>query len=164
LRKYIVYTDGASRCFEKNTKRVGVTYAVIMQQLTDGSTVIVNEVSGVVSEGTNNRSEMLGPLIAIDAIVENDRGPKSILIYTDSDYVVKNFKIVFKKYFTEDRKMVYTDYPNWDLWNHFGRRKMEHDIKIKWIRGHNGDQYNEYCDKMCDAIYRGEIKPTYELK
>lgn len=164
MRKYIVYSDGASRNFDKNTRRVGVTYSVILQELFDGSTVVVDEVSGIIPEGTNNRSEMLGPLIAIDEILEKDKGKKKITIYTDSDYVVQNYKYLFKKFFSKDMKSFYFEYPNSDLWEVIAERKLNNNIEIKWIRGHSGNPYNEYCDFMCNAIYRGEIKPTYKLK
>ena len=163
-RKYIVYTDGASRMFDNRTRRVGVTYAVILQELSDGTLEIVREVSGVAPGASNNRSEMLGPLIAIDEILEHDNGPKTIHIYTDSTYVVSNFKVVLKKFFYKGLREVNDYYPNWDLWGVIGQRKMKHDIKMFWVKGHNGDYYNEHCDTMCDAIYNGEVKATYKLK
>ncbi len=164
MREYIVYTDGASRGFKPGAKRMGVAYAVIMQELNSGETVVVKEVSGIIPGGTNNRSELFGPLIAIDEILEKDKGKKRITIYTDSKYVVDNFRYLFAKFFSFDKKYVYTDYPNSDLWIIMGHRKMENKIEIKWVSSKIGNLYNVHCDSMCDAIYKGELKPTYQLK
>ena len=37
---------------------------------------------------------------------------------------------------------------NQDLWKRLLEAKKEHNVKFIWIKGHNGHEYNELCDKM----------------
>lgn len=165
MKEYEIYTDGASRMFNNKTTRMGVMFGVIFQKLSDGTSVIVDEYSGEIPGATSNRSEIFGVLFGIDRVLKSDPGKKRITVYTDSRYVVDNFRVVFKKFITPCKNKVYTSYPNWDLWSCVANRRMlNKDIFVNWVKGHNGNEYNEYCDKMCDAIYRGEVGAIYELK
>jgi ribonuclease HI len=37
---------------------------------------------------------------------------------------------------------------NPDLWKRYLKAASEHNVKFKWIRGHNGHEMNERCDEL----------------
>ena len=84
---------------------------------------------------TNNRMEIFGVLIALEYILESEE--TEFNIYSDSQYVINTLTKSWKT-----KK-------NLDLW----KRVYELIDKIKdkkinyiWVKGHNGDQFNEIAD------------------
>ena len=94
---------------------------------------------------TNNRMELMAAIESLKALKEKCK----VELYTDSKYVKsgitdwisgwknKNWKSASKK-----------DIKNIDLWKELDLVNNMHDISWHWVRGHNGDEYNEKVDLL----------------
>jgi ribonuclease HI len=103
------------------------------------------EISGCDKMTTNNRMELLAVISALEAL----KKPCSITITTDSNYVVKGMtewiqSWIMNKWKTSQKK----DVLNRDLWERLLKASSRHEIKWKWIKGHNGHPENERCDEL----------------
>lgn len=128
---YIIYTDGGCAI---NPGGPGGCAAVIINTET-GEYKTLSE--GYVST-TNNRMEMQAIILALNAV-----DVKNLTVYSDSTYVIKTMNGQFSK-----KK-------NKDLWAKISAATKGKHITWEWIRGHNGDQYNEMCDALCTEAMNG---------
>lgn len=92
---------------------------------------------------TNNRMELLAPIIALESLTE----PCNCFLYTDSMYVqngVTSWLSKWKKngWKTANRKPV----KNRDLWDRLDALLKRHKIQWFWVKGHSGHPENERCD------------------
>ena len=51
---------------------------------------------------------------------------------------------------------------NIDLWKRLIEVMKKHEIKFVWVKGHNGHEFNEICDKLAVSAYNGENLKTDE--
>lgn len=129
LNNYIVYTDGA---YSSSRDQGGIGVVV----LKDNKPIL--KYSKMYKNTTNNRMELGAIIVALKAI----RKPiDSVIIYTDSMYCVGCASLGWK------RKK------NQLLWKVFDR-ELERvnalcpSIEFKHVKGHEGNYYNEVCDKL----------------
>lgn len=136
---YTIYTDGAYKS-SLNTGGIGIVFLRNNEK--------VFEYSCKYQDTTNQRMEMQAILVALNSIVKEI---DTLIIITDSMYVVgtltKNWQ----------RKA------NNDLWNKIdlalskAQKLVKNNIQFKHVKGHNGDKYNEQCDKLAsEACYEVE--------
>ena len=108
------------------------------------------EISGCELKTTNNRMELMAVIEALRLI----KGPRRIMVVTDSNYVVKGMTQwiegwVRRNWINSQKKPVL----NRDLWELLLDLSKPHNIKWTWIKGHAGHIENERCDKLArDAI------------
>lgn len=98
---------------------------------------------------TNNRMELMAAIVALEAL-RFDATPVSLI--TDSRYVCEavNKEWVFgweMKNF-EKRK-------NADLWRRFLQVYRRHQVRMIWVKGHDGNVENERCDRLAVAAANG---------
>jgi ribonuclease HI len=96
-------------------------------------------------ETTNNRMELLAAIEALNAL----KGPRSVILHTDSKYVmdgIKDWLPNWKKrgWKTSAKKPV----KNQDLWQRLEAALMDHDIEWHWVKGHAGHPENERADEL----------------
>ena len=110
---------------------------------TDGENIA--ERCGGEKDTTNNRMELMAVIRALTAAHRH----KSVEIHTDSQYVkngmttwLKNWKK--KNWRTADKKPV----KNQDLWQKLDELATNVEIHWVWVRGHNGEEFNERCDEL----------------
>ena len=146
----VIYTDGASR---GNPGRGG--YGTILKW---GSRE--KELSGGFRKTTNNRMELMAVIAGLEALTKT--GLK-ITIYSDSQYVVKAVEQGWLK------NWIATGFKggkkNRDLWEHYYRLAMQHQIKFVWVKGHADNPYNNRCDILATAAADGsglEVDEVYE--
>jgi len=125
LASYTIYTDGG--CAYNPGGPGG--YGVVMINDETGEKRKFSQ--GYIST-TNNRMEIRGVLHAVKEMKPGD----SAVIHTDSQYTVNCMTGAWKKQ------------KNRDLWKEMESAAAGKKIEMKWVRGHNGDLYNEICDKM----------------
>lgn len=89
---------------------------------------------------TNNRMELLGVIEGLKALKE----PCDVDVISDSSYVVKGINEWLDSWVKRDFKKV----KNVDLWSAYIEASREHKIHAIWVRGHNGHDENEQCDKL----------------
>lgn len=128
-----IYTDGA--CL-KNPGGIGGYGATL---LTDP----VTNLSGhIPAPTTNNRAELMAVIVAM--FHAQTLGYKNLLIYSDSRYVVDSLTYGYKRNVNQDL---------WDL-SDLAISTLER-VKFQWVKGHNGNEYNELADKLaCDGMYK----------
>ena len=133
--KLKVYTDGA--CSGNPGK--GGWAAVIL----DGESQ--TSISGSENKTTNNRMELLAPIMALKKI----KNKSEIIIYTDSRYVkdgitewIKKWKL--NNWKSSNKKPV----KNKDLWVKLDNSCKKHNVSWKWVKAHAENKYNNLVDEL----------------
>lgn len=85
------------------------------------------EISGTVPDTTNNRMELQAALEALRAL----KRPCSVMLFSDSQYLIETMRDKWSK--TKNR----------DLWAELDAAAEPHTIGWVWVRGHNGNRWNE---------------------
>ena len=109
------------------------------------------ELSGYEAETTNNRMELTAVIEGLSALNE----PCNVTVYSDSKYIVDSIE---KGWLDNWRQRGWKNSqketpPNLDLWQRLVVLLDKHKVAFEWIRGHQGHQYNERCDKLAVAQY-----------
>ena len=87
-------------------------------------------------------------LAVIDALKKLKKPGVSVLVFTDSKYVVDSVK---KGWVFGWEKKKFKDRKNADLWQDFLVEYRKHKVDFQWIRGHNNHVQNERCDTLAVA-------------
>jgi ribonuclease HI len=103
------------------------------------------ELSGGERATTNNRMELTAAIRALEAL----KGPSVVTIHTDSKYVMDGLTKWLPKWKrngwrTADKKPV----KNGDLWRALDDASSRHDVKWRWVKGHDGHEENERADAL----------------
>ncbi len=129
-----IYTDGAAK---GNPGPGG--YGVVMEMV--GSSYKKEFFEGF-RHTTNNRMELLAVIVGLEKL----KAPKTtVLVVSDSKYVVDS---VEKGWVFGWEKKYFKDKKNPDLWLRFLKIYRQHQVKFKWIKGHNNHPQNERCDEL----------------
>ena len=104
-----------------------------------------NNISGKVQDTTNNRMELMAPIMALKKI----KSKSDITIFTDSIYVKNGITEWIKKWEkngwkTSNKKPV----KNKDLWIKLNDLCQKNKISWKWVKGHSNNKYNILADKL----------------
>ena len=134
--KLKIYTDGA--CSGNPGK--GGWAAIILDNNSNQSSI-----SGSENNTTNNRMELLAPIMALKKI----KTKSEITIFTDSKYVkdgitdwIKKWKI--NNWKNSNKKPV----KNKDLWIELENACLKHKVNWKWVKAHAGNKYNNLVDEL----------------
>ncbi|MDA7453795.1 ribonuclease HI [Candidatus Pelagibacter bacterium] len=130
-----IYTDGS--CL--NNPGNGGWAAIINQ---NGE---VKEITGSVKDTTNNKMELMAPIMALKQIKQNDQ----IEIYTDSQYVRLGItewvhKWIKNNWQTSKKEPV----KNKELWMQLYELTNQFEIKWIWVKAHAGNALNEEVDLL----------------
>lgn len=129
-----IYTDGAAK---GNPGPGG--YGVVMEMV---GTPYKKEFFEGFRHTTNNRMELLAVIVGLEKL----KAPKTnVLVVSDSKYVVDS---VEKGWVFGWEKKYFKDKKNPDLWMRFLKIYRQHQVKFKWIKGHNNHPQNERCDEL----------------
>ncbi len=105
------------------------------------------ELFGGEPQTTNNRMELLAVITALNTLTR----PCEIILHTDSQYVkngITSWIHGWKKngWKTADRKPV----KNADLWMALDEAQKRHRIDWRWVKAHNGHEFNERADELAN--------------
>lgn len=119
----------------------------------------VKELSEGYRMTTNNRMELLA---VIKGLEEIKKPGWEVLVTSDSKYVVDAVtKGWLKTWVSKDFK----GKKNQDLWERYLRVAQKHQVKFKWIKGHNGHPENERCDRLAvQAAASTHLKVDHEFE
>ena len=136
---YTIYTDGS--CLGGYTGGPGGWAAVIINEGTRETI----ELSGGDPSTTNNRMELMAAIKALKYTPENS----FIVLYTDSQYLKRGLKSWISRWklngwTKQDGKPVL----NKDLWMELDSLTENREMIYRWVKGHNGDEFNERCDEL----------------
>lgn len=139
-----IFTDGSSR---GNPGPGG--YGAVLQFRDAAGTLHERELSGGFECTTNNRMELLGVIVALEAL----KRPCEVTLTTDSQYVVN----AFNKHWVEGwlkrgwKNASKQPVKNVDLWKRLLEAMKPHKVEFVWVRGHAGHPQNERCDELATA-------------
>lgn len=139
-KEVTIYTDGAC----SGNPGPGGWAAILIYQ------GIEKELSGGSPSTTNNRMELTAVIEALSAL----KYPCSVMLYSDSQYVINGLEKGWAKKWKRNnwRKSDKTEALNPDLWDRLLTETDRHEMKYTWVRGHNGDGYNERADALAVAM------------
>ena len=108
------------------------------------------------ADTTNNRMELLGAIEGLEALNQ----PCEVTIVSDSKYLcdainqgwLENWKM--RGWKKADKKPVL----NLELWQRLDSLLAVHQVTFEWVKGHDGHEYNERCDKMAVNEYQKFLK------
>lgn len=143
---FIVYTDGSCNNFSLFGEG-GAAYVLLDG---NGENVIKCHSKGILGT-TNNRAEMIAILSALRAIPDGT----SIIIKTDSQYCIDAL--------TGKKTRFCRGVLNQDIIAMFKQEAQRLSrIAFEWVKGHNGNYYNEMADELAEAR-REEIREIYRI-
>ncbi|MBL6799553.1 MAG: ribonuclease HI [Candidatus Pelagibacter bacterium] len=130
-----IYTDGS--CL--NNPGNGGWAAII------NDNEIIKKISGSVKDTTNNKMELMAPIMALQEIEKNNE----IEIYTDSQYVRLGItewihKWIKNNWQTSKKEPV----KNKELWMQLYELTKTYKIKWIWVKAHAGNALNEEVDLL----------------
>lgn len=143
-KKYIIYTDGG--CLSNPDGKGACSYVILSD---DGKKEEKKRGCAAYRCTTNNRMEIKAAILGLQEVEEGSY----VSIYSDSQYLVNTMTKNWKK-----KK-------NKDLWAILCDLCDTRNVDFVWLRGHDGAQYNEICDRMCTAAMHGDkfdVDKVYE--
>ena len=134
--KYTIYTDGAC----SGNPGPGGWGAVIFDEKEKQYNI-----SGNVKDTTNNRMELMAPIMALKKI----KSMSNVMIFTDSTYVKNGITEWIKKWEkngwkSSSKKPV----KNKDLWIKLNDLCQKNKVQWKWIKGHSNNKSNNLADEL----------------
>jgi ribonuclease HI len=107
------------------------------------------ELSGGFGNTTNNRMELLAAVTGLRTLKQKCR----VTLYSDSQYLVNGIEKGWAKKWRANNWIKSDKKPalNSDLWEELLRLTEAHEVKIAWVRGHDGHPENERCDRLAVA-------------
>ena len=106
------------------------------------------ELSGGERETTNNRMELTAAIVGLEALKE----PCHVTLYSDSKYLVDAFLLGWVESWRDHGwKRGRDELKNPDLWARLYELTKTHSVDFVWVKGHNGHDYNERCDRLATA-------------
>jgi len=148
--KVVIYVDGG--CIQNPGP--GGYGAIILQAEKR------KELSGGYSRTTNNRMELMACIKSLETLEQRF----SVVIYSDSQYVVNGIKKGWaKRWQANNWKRNHTEKAeNADLWALLLDLCESHDVEFVWVRGHDGIKENERCDRLSyEMARRNDLPPDH---
>ena len=142
MKEVTIYTDGAC----SGNPGPGGWGAILMFR------DVRREMSGYDPHTTNNRMELTGPIMALNALKE----PCSVTLYSDSAYLINAFEQRWidgwqrRNWLKSDKKPV----ENQDLWKEILRLCSIHSIRWVKVKGHADNPNNNRCDELATGAIR----------
>lgn len=150
-----LYTDGAC---SGNPGPGG--YGCILSAVLNNGQLYEVKHSGGYRKTTNNRMELAAVIFGLMAI----NGSHNVEVISDSSYVCNAFNKGWINNWRLKgwRKGDGSTLPNKDMWQSLWNLvTMQQSVTFTWIKGHNGNPYNEECDRL--AVYETHNKQNHQI-
>ena len=136
MKDVVIYTDGAC---SNNPGPVGYGTVVIYKGHR-------KELSGGEKNTTNNRMELTAVIMGLKVLKE----PCNVELWSDSKYVVDAIEKSWLDKWKRNNWMrnAKSKILNPDLWKELDKLLSVHNVKFRWVKGHNGNRENERCDQL----------------
>lgn len=136
LKHYVCYTDGS--CDNLKEPHVGGAAYYILHEFREWK----HASAGFVNT-TNNRMEMLAIISAVKSCPEGSY----VDVYTDSQYAIHTFHLDYKLGKNIEMLGLFVD-----------ACKGKSGVRFFWVKGHNGDYWNEKADELSFQAYCDKCK------
>ena len=139
MKQVTLYTDGACR----NNPGRGGWGAILVYGRYE------KEMSGGEALTTNNRMELMAAISGLEALKE----PCAVSLYSDSKYLVDAFNEGWvygwqRAGWRRGKEAL----KNPDLWERIYELTKKHEVTFIWVKGHDGNEYNERCDRLATSF------------
>ncbi len=124
-----IYTDGS--CLKNPDGPGGWAFCFIPENKGEENKVII--VSDGEKSTTNNRMELTAIIEAL-RFIGDEKDEKEYKIFTDSQLCINCATGVWKRN------------KNLDLWKLYDKYSKDKKLHFQWVKGHNGNTYNELVD------------------
>ena len=143
-----MYTDGAC---SGNPGAGG--YGVVLRFKKNDGEYITKELSEGFKLTTNNRMEILAAIVGLESL----KKPCEVKLTSDSKYLIDAIKQKWIEGWQARgwKNSAKQKVKNIDLWLRLLDAIKLHNIEWIWVKGHNGHEFNEICDKLAVAAYNG---------
>lgn len=150
LLKVEIYTDGAAR---GNPEGPG-GYGTILRFTDSKGTVHERELSQGYIKTTNNRMELMAAIVGLEALTK----PCEVKLYSDSKYLTDAFNQGWIDNWVKNNWKSASKQPvkNPELWTRLLKAKENHNVTFIWVKGHDGHEFNERCDKLATSAADGD--------
>ena len=150
LTKVDVYTDGAAR---GNPEGPG-GYGTILRFVDSKGNIHEREFSQGYVKTTNNRMELMAAIVGLEALTK----PCDVTLYSDSKYLTDAFNAGWVDNWIKNNWKSASKQPvkNPELWKRLLKAKEPHKVKFVWVKGHDGHEFNERCDKLATNAADGD--------
>ena len=141
LYDYIVYSDGGYSM----KHNVGAFAFVIVNSKEE----VVCRYAKKIENETNNRAELKGMIAGLHCLPKD---AKYVQVISDSQYALNTCSGKWSRNANED------------LFPIHDKIVSERDLVVeyKWVKGHNGNLFNEMCDEMCNRASGVDLNAEYE--
>jgi len=144
--KIKIYTDGAAK---GNPGQAGWGTVFIM-----GNKIF--EIGGQAEHATNNQMELTAPIEALKYIKSHFSHGVKVEIVSDSKYVILGItEWIFNWQKNNWRNAAKKPVLNRELWEELYLLTEEFKPKWTYVKGHNGDKYNERADQIATSFAEG---------
>lgn len=109
---------------------------------------VMKTISGSATGTTNNRMELQAVIEGLKRLKESCE----VIVYSDSQLTVKTINIWLRNWL---KRGELEEHANADLWNEYIKYSAQHNVRAEWVKGHNGDYFNEMCDKLATQAIKG---------
>ena len=150
MMKVKIFSDGACK---GNPDGPG-GYGTLLQYVDKNNQLHEKEFCQGYKATTNNRMELMGVITGLEALTR----PCHVEVYTDSKYVSDAFNQHWiegwqrKNWKNSQNKPV----KNPELWQRLLKAMEPHEVRFNWVKGHNGHELNERCDKLATTAADGD--------
>ena len=136
-----IYTDGAC---SGNPGNGG--YGTILTYTDNDGIRHEKELSAGYSDVTNNQMELLAVITGLEALKKNC----NVRIFSDSKYVVDAFNNKWIEGWVKNgwKTSGKSQVKNVELWKRLLKAMENHTVEYIWVKGHDGHEFNERCDKL----------------
>lgn len=156
MKQIKIYTDGGVS--PKNG--VGGWGVIILYP---NNTEVV--ISGSFKDVTNNQMEIWAVIEALSYIAEKENlNHVNVEVVSDSRYIVDGVGEWLQRWKSNGWKSRTGPVKNKPLWQAIDNLVSKMQVKFTWVRGHNGDEYNERVDKLAVGAYQKVIKDKERKK
>lgn len=146
----LLYTDGSA---VPNPGKGAWAYVLLA-----GDTPIDRK-SGFFPSATNNEMELTAMINGLKTAYE--KGVRHVSAFSDSQYVVYGITRWVTEWLKQDPSLA--GRRNAELWLELVRLSgLFETITFTWVKGHNGNRWNEMCDGMCTAEYSSRGLPSQD--
>lgn len=145
-----IYSDGAAR---GNPDGPG-GYGTRIEYIAPDGTVHVREFSQGYIRTTNNRMELMGVIVGLEALTK----PCEVTVHSDSQYVCKAFNDDWISGWIKNGWKNASKKPvkNRELWERLLEASKPHHVTYEWVKGHDGNPGNERCDELATSAADGD--------
>lgn len=137
-----IFVDGSA---EPNPGEIG--YAAVLVAFDDDGNMLKRTTrTGYKASGTNNQAEICAAIIGLQSLTK----PTEVTVYSDSQYLVNVMNDAWKSDKNKDEFRV------------LRLATMPHTVRWQWVKGHDGNTFNEMAHNAAQLAIRYKGKAPAE--